>query len=186
VAQRRNAGYTARGIPEFKPPPGPPLELSATPSALAFADGALAAAPSARFAGLAHAASGGAGAQLARNLSSRGACAHAHACATQLAAAQMHVSDTQSSAGQTRLDRLSILLSADRQLDGAEAHEAPLPEAASALVADALGVFNLEELLAALPQADSATAEADADALVALTPAELAHMSVILDRVMQC
>jgi ribosomal protein L12E/L44/L45/RPP1/RPP2 len=67
-------GFTPTGIPAFQPPPGPPVELSATPSALAFADGVFGAAPSAsRFAGLAHAASGAAGPHMARSLSSRGA-----------------------------------------------------------------------------------------------------------------
>jgi hypothetical protein len=89
-------------------------------------------------------------------------------------------------AGQTRLDRLSSLLIADRALDADEAGEAPLPAAASALVAEALGMFDLEELLSTLPRADSATIDADADALLALTPAQLAEMGAILDRVLQC
>ncbi len=89
-------------------------------------------------------------------------------------------------AGQTRLDRLSSLLSADRALDGDDAGDAPLPAAASALVAEALGMFDLEELLSTLPRADSATIAADADALLALTPAQLAEMGAILDRVLQC
>jgi hypothetical protein len=79
------------------------------------------------------------------------------------------------------------LLSADRQLDSVEAHAAPLPEAASALVADALGVANLDELLATLSLADSA-ADADADVGAragALTPAEFLGMLAIMDRMLQ-